>query len=130
MVPIRSRSTTPELPVLPVSIDNARMLITRALEEGRIHVTEHFRQRSRERRFTSVDAERVLKTGYIVGVPNYCPVYENWCFSVIGISGARTLEVRVGMDFNLDLESPVMALITAIPKGDRWKRKLKPSSRS
>jgi hypothetical protein len=112
-----------------VSIDNARILIVRALEVGRIHITEHFGQRARERKFTSVDAERVLKTGIIVGSPTYCPAYENWCFSVIGISGSRALEVRVGIDFNLDLEFPVMALITAIPRGKKWRAKLEPGQR-
>jgi hypothetical protein len=126
---VRTVPTSQDQPALPVSIDNARILIARALEVGRIQITEHFRQRARERKFTSMDAERVLKTGNIVGSPRYCPVYENWCFSVIGISGSRTLEVRVGIDFNLDLEFPVMALITGISKGEKWRGKLKPGLR-
>ena len=96
----------------PVSVENAHALLIRALEDGSAHITEHFKLRTTERNFTTVDAERIIRTGKIVGEPEYCPQFENWCFAVRGKCESRTLEIRVGLDFNMDLESPVMALIT------------------
>jgi hypothetical protein len=81
-----------------------------------MHITEHFKQRSCDRKFTTLDAERILKKGRMSRPPSYCPDFKNWCFSVIGESEGRTLEIRVVLDFSLDLEFPVMALITGIPK--------------
>lgn len=105
--------------VCPVSMENASVLIARALEDGRVQITEHFRQRAQDRKFTLLEAERVLRRGTIVGYPRYCPQFENWCFAVSGVVESRTLEIRVGVDFNLDLDFPVMALITGIAKGGR-----------
>ena len=110
-----------QLQVCPVSMANAEVLIARALEIGRVQITEHFRQRARERKFTLLEAERVLRKGRIVGSPRYCSRFENWCFAVSGAVESRTLEIRVGIDFNLDLEAPVMVLITGISKGGKCK---------
>jgi hypothetical protein len=104
-------------PTLPVSIENARVLIVKALVLGRMHVTEHFKERGRERGFTTVDAEKIVRDGAIVGKPSYCPRFENWRFKLTGISCSRKLEICVGLSLELDLDAPVLALITGIPKG-------------
>lgn len=103
----------------PVSVENARQLLVRALEVGRIHVTEHFKQRGLERNFNSLDAERVIRHGEVVRGPEYCSKFRNWRFSISGVSCARTLEVCVGLTLDLDLEYPVLALITGVPKRRR-----------
>jgi hypothetical protein len=113
---MRLESTQPEQ-TLPVCVENARNLLVQALESGRIHITEHFRQRSRERKFTLVDAEKIIRDGALVGGPVYCPRFRNWRFRLTGLCCSQALEIRVGLTFELDLESPVMVLITGIPKG-------------
>ena len=94
----------------------------RALEKGRVHLTEHLKQRAAERSFTAVDAERIIRTGSIVGEPEYCPEFNNWRFGLRGKCEGRTLEVRVAVDFNLDLEFPVMlvTVLTGFPKGKTY----------
>ena len=100
----------------PISSENTRMLLIRALEHGRIHVTEHFKQRSKERGFNTLDAERVVRHGSVKQEPVYCPRFRNWRFTLTGFSYGRTLEICVGLSLELDLDSPVLALITGILK--------------
>ena len=68
-MPISRSGSIDKNPELPVSLFNAKTLIVLALDVGRIHITEHFSQRARERKFTTLDAERVLRYGNIVGSP-------------------------------------------------------------
>jgi hypothetical protein len=100
----------------PASVEHIPMLLVRALERGRMHVTAHFKQRSKERDFNTVDAERIIRSGSMKGLPVYCTRFRNWRISVIGDSCGRTLEIRLGLSVELDLDSPVVALITGIPK--------------
>ena len=103
---------------LPVSMDNARTLIVNLLEAGKNPDHRKVSALVNESSLT-VEAERVLRTGKIIGSPRYCPKFENWCFSGGGNLGVSHLEIRVGMDFNLDLESPVMASDYWNPEGER-----------
>lgn len=102
---------------LPMSLENARIMLIRALDVGRIQVTEHFKQRGRERGFTTVDAERIVRHGTVVGIPTECPQFRNWRFKLTGISCGQVLEIYVGLSMELDLEFPVLAFITGISKG-------------
>lgn len=101
----------------PMSLGNARIMLIRALDLGRIHVTEHFKQRARERSFTTVDAERIIRHGTVDGEPIECPKFKNWRFKLTGISCGQVLEIYVGLSMELDLEFPVLAFITGISKG-------------
>lgn len=100
----------------PASIEHIPMLLIRALERGRMQVTEHFKQRGMERGFNTIDAERVVRYGSMKGFPVYCSRFHNWKISLIGVSCGRVLEIRLGLSLELDLDSPVVALITGIPK--------------
>lgn len=105
----------------PVSLDNARKLLVRALEEGRTYPTEHFKKEGRERRFTTLDAEHIIRSGELIGNPEPCPDYDTWLFKLIGKCETRFLEIRAALDFKEDLDSPRMFLITGICKGSNLK---------
>ncbi len=61
-------------PILPVTLENLRSLLVAAVDMGRIHLTEHFKQRSRERQITTVEAERIVRNGDLTGSPFFCPI--------------------------------------------------------
>jgi hypothetical protein len=107
----------------PVSLENARKLLVRALEEGRTHPTDHFKKRARERDFTTVDAEHVIRSGQLMDEPDPCPGHDTWTFKLLGKCETRLLEIRVALSFKEDLDSPRMFLITGICKGTRSRRK-------
>jgi hypothetical protein len=104
-------------PRLPITIENIGLLLKKAIQMGRVQMTEHFKQRSAERKFTNVEAEKIVRDGELIGVPEYCPKFKNWRCCLVGISCSRVLEIRVGLSFELDLHAPVLVLITGIPKG-------------
>jgi hypothetical protein len=101
----------------PVSMENLRVLLVKALDSGRIHITKHFRSRCNERGFTTIDAERIIRKGGFVGAPTYSTEFKSWCCQLSGVSCRRHLEMRVGLMFELDLDAPVVVLITGIFKG-------------
>jgi hypothetical protein len=104
-------------PILPVTVENLRALLVAAVDMGRIQLTEHFKQRSRERRITTVEAERIIRNGDLTGSPVFCLKFKNWRCRLLGTSCSRALEIRVGLNFELDLGAPVVVLITGISKG-------------
>lgn len=108
----------------PVSLDGAARLFIRALEEGRTYPTEHFKKRGRERGFTTVDAEHVIRGGRIIDEPEPCPNHDTWMFKIAGKCETRRLEIRVALDFKEDLESPRMFLVTGIFKASTSRRTL------
>jgi hypothetical protein len=101
----------------PVSSENALVLLVRALEAGRTYPTEHFKKQGRERNFTTVDAEHVIRAGKLMAEPAPSVEFDNWVFRLQGKCENRLLEIRVALDFHEDLDSPRMFLITGICKG-------------
>lgn len=107
----------------PLSLDNARLLLLRAVMVGNILITKHFRERSVERGFTTIDVERVLRDGKIVGCPEHCEDFNNWVFRLTGKCETRNFEARVALDWSEDLELPTVVYITGMCKGDKtWLR--------
>ena len=102
---------------LPISTENALTLLVKALEEGRVHVTEHFKMRSRERDFTTVDVEQAIRQGHLLSEPSFCPDFETWVFRLHWKCENRLLEIRVALDFKEDLSSPLIVYLTGIARG-------------
>jgi hypothetical protein len=106
----------------PLSLENARILLLRAVMIGNILITSHFRQRGEERGFTTVDVERVLRDGEVVSLPRYSSEFNNWVFCLAGKCETRKFEARVALDWTEDLELPTVVYITGICKGDSYGR--------
>ena len=100
----------------PLDAGNAHAILIRAFEAGFIHVTAHFSMRCKQRGFTVIDAETVIKNGKIVGGPQYCAEHDNWCFGIAGKSAGEKLEIRLALDPSVDYESPLVVLITGVRK--------------
>jgi hypothetical protein len=98
----------------PLTLANAHVVIVRALELGYVHITDHFKQRCKDRKFTTIDAERIIKTGKIVWEPEYSLRFDNWCFRVRGKCEKRSLEMRIALDCKQDYECPLVVFITGI----------------
>jgi hypothetical protein len=103
----------------PLSLNNARILLLRAVMVGNVIVTAHFKKRGKERGFTTVDVERVLRDGRIVGHPQYSDDFKNWVFRLAGKCETRNFEARVGLDWTEDLDLPTVIYITGICKGEQ-----------
>jgi hypothetical protein len=100
----------------PLSLDNARVLLLRAIMVGNVIITNHFRERSQERNFTTVDVERVLRDGGFSADPMYSENFQDWVFKIAGKCDVRNFEARVGLDWSEDLECPTIIYITGICK--------------
>jgi hypothetical protein len=107
----------------PVSLDNARLLLIQCLEQGRIHLTEHFKTRRTERNFTTLDVEKAVKSCQVLVEPKYSAKFENWVFRIEGRSENKAIEFRVALDLNEDLQFPLLIFITGIYKGDTKRRR-------
>jgi len=104
----------------PLSLDNARVLLLNALVRGRVHITKHFKERSAERGFTTVDVERVIRSGNFVCPPKFDEANQNWVFRLSGKCDTCNFEARVALDWSEDLEYPLVIYITGVcKKGDR-----------
>jgi hypothetical protein len=101
----------------PITLENARRLLHQGIVQGRVHITDHIRQRAVERAFTTVDVERIVKSGNIIAVPQYCEDFANWVFRMQGKCDTRNLEVRVALSWAEDLTDPLVIFITGICKG-------------
>lgn len=107
----------------PLTLDNARILLLRAVMIGNIIITSHFKKRGEERGFTTIDVERVLRDGKIICLPDHNEDFNNWVFRLTGKCETRNFEARVALDWSEDLELPTVIYITGICKGDaRWSR--------
>lgn len=95
-----------------LSSESAEAVILRAWEDGRIHVTTHFRQRGRERGFNIIDAENVIRNGSIRGEPEYCGDFDNWKYKFLAALEDSTLEIVVSLDPTEDYAAPLVILLT------------------
>lgn len=110
----------------PLSLENARILLLRAVMVGNTVITAHFKERGEERGFTTVDVERVLRDGRICCPPQYNEDFTNWVFRLAGKCETRNFEARVALDWTEDLELPTVVYITGICKGETlWPQRRK-----
>ena len=115
---------------LPITIENARLLLLRAVMAGNVIITKYFKIRREERGFTTIDVERVIRHGTLVGQPEHCPDFQNWVFRFSGKCETRNFEARVALDWSEDLELPTVIYLTGTCKGDRDGKKTRSRRRS
>jgi hypothetical protein len=101
----------------PLSVDNTRVLLLQAIMVGNVIITSHFSARAKERGFTTIDVERLLRDGAFRGDPEHCEEFNNWVFRVLGKCDTKRFEARVALDWSEDLEYPTVVYITAFFKG-------------
>ena len=102
-------SSSPNL----ISAGNLHLVIRRAWLNGRCHITDHFRERARDRGFDILDAENAVQFGNLRGAPEYCADFSNWKCRIIGPVEDRKLEIVVAIDDREDYdESPLIIPIT------------------
>jgi hypothetical protein len=105
-------------PEAPVSPSNGLNIVRAAFLAGRKHVSQHFKARSMERKFDTLDAQNVITTGNLCCLPEYCPDFETWKFRIIADLedeklDMRKLEIVVALDPAEDYEkSPLIILVT------------------
>jgi hypothetical protein len=115
----------------PLTLDNAHVLLLKAVMVGNVLITKHFKVRQEERGFDTIDVERAIRDGNFLGSPEYCKEFTNWVFRISGKSETRNFEARVALDWQEDLELPTVIYITGICKGDaKWRRREKRTQRS
>lgn len=86
----------------PLSLENAHLLIVRAIEHGSIFPLDSFKERCTV--IGTLDAERVIKSGTISEPMHF--VDEKWVFNVVGVHQARLLEIKIVLDLAEDLACP------------------------
>jgi hypothetical protein len=96
--------------LFPLSIDNAHVIIVRAIERGDVAVPDSFKSCCTI--FSTVDVERVIKTGAIVSDPEHV-VDDMWFFRIIGDYETREMEIRIALDLAEDLDFPLVVYIDA-----------------
>jgi len=98
----------------PLSVNNAGIVIERAWSVGRVQYAGHFRQRIKDRGFTTADIGHVLRSGNVFGSPEYCPDFDNWKYRMRAEVADEVLEVVVALDPYEDFDAtPLVILITA-----------------
>jgi hypothetical protein len=100
-----------------LSIPNAALVIKKAWNIGRVHVTDHFRKRGIERRFDPLDAGNAIRQGRIIGPAEFSTVFRNWKYRVRGPVEDSELELVLGLDASEDYaQCPLVILITGFWK--------------
>lgn len=115
----RQREIQKRVGALPLSIDNLRKLLIRAIELGNVDITSHFKQRCVQRGFTTLDAENLIRSGQVTVCekPWFDTECDHYRMTVKGKIEGRTLEIGIALDPSVDYQTPLMSLTTAIGKG-------------
>jgi len=114
-------------PQSPLTAETARVVALNAWRgPGRLHQTPHFQKRVRERNFTILDVEWVIKYGRIVSGPTFCgEPYNNYKYYFKAEIDGITLKSSFALDATQDYEAgPLVVLITGVwatPSGCRNK---------
>lgn len=93
--------------MFPLSLDNAHVVISRAIERGDVAYNDSF---FKSAVFTTVEVAGVVTTGTMLGDPEHF-VDDMWLFRFIGMFAARLIEVSVVLDLSEDLDSPLAIFI-------------------
>ena len=97
----------------PPSIPNLRILFVRAIELGRVRMSQHFRDQARLRGFSTLDAEQILEEGEFVSGPKFEREYCSWKMEIFLRLGGKGWKLVVALDYTADYcESPLINLIT------------------
>ena len=112
--------------VFPCSWENCRRILCRSLEDGRVTIKQHFKDRALERGFSTPDAEFVIRNGRLCEAPVYDEKFCSWFIRIEADWEDGRLEIRLGLDPAEDFElSPRISLITGIAKGPREEKEEK-----
>ena len=104
--------------VAPLSPENARVVIQRAWSVGRVQVTPHFRKRSRERDFTTLDVGNVIRYGLACSQAEFCEQFQNHKYRIRLVMEDSTLEVVIALDYSEDYQQvPLVVLVTGYWQG-------------
>jgi hypothetical protein len=115
----RQREAQRRVGALPMSIDNLRKLLIRAVELGNLDITSHFKQRCLQRGFTTLDAENVVRSGQITVCerPWFDAENDHYRMTVKGKIEGKTLEIGIGLDPSVDYQAPLVSFNTVMGKG-------------
>ena len=89
----------PGLPVkvpAPPSAHNLRIIFLRAIELGRIQMTQHFSEQCSTRDFSTLDAEELLRNGEITADPVYEKQHHSYKCELAGKIEGKTWKLVVG----------------------------------
>lgn len=101
--------TAPAAPSIP----NLKVLLVRAIELGRMRISQHFRDQAQARDFSTLDAEQILEEGEIVSGPVFDSDYFSWKREVFLKLEGTGWKLVVALDCASDYcESPLIHLIT------------------
>jgi len=100
------------VPVAP-SLANLRAIFLRAIELGRVRMSQHFRDQSYARRFSTLDAEQILEEGEVIFGPIHDSAHGSWKCEIYSKVEGRGWNLVVALDCTADYcESPLLHLIT------------------
>jgi hypothetical protein len=85
--------------------DQAGLIVT-------VDVTDHFKMRAAQRRFTSVEALNVLRHGRIRDQAEYQPFFGNWKYVLCGKHDRGTLHIVAALAFRGAMIYQPVVLIT------------------
>lgn len=85
--------------------------------KGILEVTFHFKMRSQQRGFTTVEALNVLRQGVVAGGPDFCPDFCNWRYVIEGEHDQGTLSVVAAVSAGDPKRSASVVLITGFIVG-------------
>lgn len=112
-------------PQAPLSPETARLV---ALESwgkgGRIRSTDHFRTRSSERNFSTLDVQEVIRHGRPECKAEFCREFNNYKYRFQGMVDGLELRVAFALDATQDYSaSPLVILITGVWRNKTGARK-------
>jgi hypothetical protein len=103
----------------PLSLNAAQTIIQRAVSVGRIDFRTYINMRMAQREFTSLDVERVLRSGAVFDGPEYDIKHGNWKYKVRALIDGCALEMVVVIDADEDYDSrPLVIPVTGYWAGD------------
>lgn len=114
-------------PQAPLTAETARVVALNAWRgPGRLQQTPHFRKRVKERSFTTLDVEFVIKYGRVVSGPTPCgEPHNNFKYYFRAEVDGIVLKVAFALDATQDYAAgPMVVLITGVwatPNGCRHK---------
>jgi hypothetical protein len=80
---------------------------------GSIGMTDHFRDRCRERDFTTLDAQELVENGQISNGPIYDSDYHTWKCEFVGRIDTKQWKLVIALACDSDLcEAPQVTLVT------------------
>jgi len=98
----------------PLSPENARGVIQGAWSIGRVHITPHFRNRSQERDFTTLDVGNVIRYGEMCPEAEFCEQFQSHKYRMRLVMDDSMLEIVLALDCAEDYQrAPLIVLVTA-----------------